>query len=711
MSEFLLPDEAKSAVWRIFGAGAQPTTKLLPYDLIVGVVNEQVPEVHRDSSISVIRSWFEPIGNREYLKQEVQEQVAELILDGVGKTLSDRPIWAVGFFDCDLIEPIIFSRWSKSKIDSFSDAVISLLERVSKLDAILNVASMIPLSYTGSWKARVSRDSFWKRGMLSTFQHLYHREFEMIDRALHRPTQNLIKLVVNLRPKQFENLITKLHHPVMQACAARHVIRNTRYDNHHEPLQWISPNSCDPLIALSIFHTLETVEQLDDDVRMYVRFGPEHTHWRTKLRPPLDDLHAEAKNLVTNLVKRIAQLEERDSARWIGELLSGAGHSLRQHNNQQSTRSQTLETICTKTLKRLLCGNHSDETLESFCNGLRLSSRATWTRHLAEVSWILRSVNPKCAKTLARTVLSEFDEWIAQQLEIEQLFFYWNDWQDRDWIAGLAVSYVLFYDKHNLVEWVTDRSSQLPVSIWDAEENRKTFMTANKAVQIFFLIAFQSIEYLKEIERPVKRTEILALANLLWNHCYFADPYVPDKSDVSVVVEYAARTVIEHGEPSGRWFLEQARSPKVCPRALWALIDQLKQKVAREQPPSVDYRLGVDMAEFTRLASDRFEDGGRYCYDSLCYWGYLWLLLGAETEALLTAELFLKYPKGLRNRHIEILVLELFCLSRNIDRFDRSREDLVHSMYRDLWPSQDNTPDGEIEDRQRIDKLLEPKVD
>ena len=223
---------------------------------------------------------------------------------------------------------------------------------------------------------------------------------------------------------------------------------------------------------------------------------------------------------------------------------------------------------------------------------------------------------------------------------------------------------------------------------------------------MWFLVALHAIAGLKQINRVINPAGVRALAEAVWSHCYFAGQYLADGRDASVASEHAARSAVEFGEPSEVWLLEQARSPRVGPRALWALIDQRKKKAAREGRSDGGYD-EIVVVEVALAASNRFGKGGQFGFESLHYWGRLWLLLGATKQACQTARAILAFPMRGFDRGSKVLVLELLALGADGQGLDQETRDCVGSTYRELWPAFGYTSDTERADRQRIDELLE----
>ena len=708
MTDVSLPDEAKAVVWRIFGSGESPLTGRSTFDLIERVICKHVSSPsRRDWAISAIRGWFETIGERRWLKPDMREPVAVLILEGIGADRSETAVWAIGSIDGDLAESIIRSRWRPEEIESFVDAVLTTLDMICARDEVLDAVGVVPFAGLDSGKARIPRDAVQREGRLETFQHLNSHGFDLVHRALHPPVGNLIELVIRLQPERFESLIKRLDHPVMQERAAYHMVAATRALHHRKPSQWITKDSCDALVALAIVHTLETVNRLDEEIRSSDRPGEDRCISSTELRPPEDDLDAVAVNLLNDLVARLAVLEPLECARWIGELLSRAPYALiRSHHFEKPRRMEQLERMGTDLLARLVRQSWSDDLLAALCAGLCLTPRRTWTRHLADVAWTVRDVEPAQAATLAQATLDEHERHVAEELERGHLFLHWSDWHDREWVAGLGAALALSSDELDLPEWVSTRCRALPLSVWDAEETYEAFITADRAAQIWFLVALHAAACLKQIGRAVDPTAVHTLAETVWAHCHFTSQYLLAGSDASVAAEHAARSAVEFGETSDLWLLEQARSPRVGPRALWALIDQRTKKTAREGGSSTGHdEMVID--EVARAASNRFGDGGQFDFESLHYWGRLWLQLNAIEQAGRTAKAIIAFPMRGFDRGSKILVMKLLTLGADGQGLDLEARDYIGSTYQELWPVYGYTPATEREDRQQIDELLE----
>ena len=708
MTDTALPYEESNVVWRICGSLGSPRSGRSTFDFIEQILDDHVPSSsHKHQSISVIRGWFDRVGDQIFVKEEVREQTAVLVLDGIAADRSERAIWAIGLIDRDLSVSMIRARWSVQEIEAFIDAVLTTLEHACKLNHLINVSNRLPVANRGSARATVPRESLWREGTLETFQHLRSHRLDLIHTALHRPTANLIEVVLDLQPNRFESLIERLDHPVVQARAALYILASNRKKNHSFSLRWISKDSCDALIALGIMHTLETAHRLEVDISTFNRSGQEyHSIWSTELDPSQDDLETAIANLLDGLVAPLAELEPRAGIRWLSELLSRGTYTLFNNGEEKSPLIERLETMCAEKIALLIRESTTDEIIEGLFAGLRCSQQQTyWMRHLANVAWSLHDTDPERATILAHTTLEEFEGWLSIESNDSYLHVNWSDWCYREWINGLGLILALSIQENNLLDWITSRCQSLPLSVWNAEETRQNFNTASRIARTWFLVAFHSITHLIELG-CIKHVDVLALAETAWAHCFFSRQYSHERFDESVLDEYAARIVIEYGKPTDQWLLNQARDRTLSPRTLWGLMDQWKKRVDQKKRSQAgdDDEFVID--EFTRVASIRFGTDVRFEFEPLQYWGRLWLLLGAKKEAQLTAESLLEFPNRIHTRQSKILVLELLCFGDELRTMNQQIWEYVESTYREVWPSSSYTPDLEREVRNRIDTLL-----
>ena len=705
MPDFSLPAEAKAIIWRIFGEDESSLKRKSTYELIKWIIEGHViSSTEQNRAIAEIRGWFESQGAQQRLKSEMREPVADLILEGIKSNrleiASDRleiAIWAIGSIDADLASRIISSCWSLEEIDWCVEAALAMLKKRCERDEVLD-----PTRYTGfaaqdSFKAKITKKGMESKERLEIFWRLVNHDFELVHRGLYLAVDNLIELVVKLRPELFESLIEMLDHPVVQVRAADHMVAVALKVDYRKTLEWITEDSCDALIALAINHTLNTVNKLDDDLRVASRSGSDQNqhYWSTELRLPRDDddLNIAVAGLLTGLVDRLSVLNPLVCARWIGELLSHAPYELHHGGGQEKPlRIEQLERTCLELLVRLVRQSWSDDLLTEFRAGLCLTRRTTWLRHLADVAWEIRDVEPARAAEIAQMTLDLHDQQIAKQLEQNDLFLFWDDWHHREWFRSLGAALAMSCKELDLPSWVSAQCQELPLSVWDAEKNYKAFITADRAVQHWFLVALHAIPVLKELGRTIDPVTVRTLAETLWSHCHFAGQYISIHTEATIVEELAARYTAEFGEPSDAWLLNQARDSRVGPHVLWTLINQRKSKSVPEGETDVHYNEMIT-TELIRIASDRFGDGGLFDLKALRFWGQLWILLDAIDEAEQTAIAISAFPLGQRDRADKILVLKLLALVDSKRKLSPELEDYVAEIYSQLWSIY--TPDQE----------------
>ncbi len=694
-------DDLKAVTWRIFGSGESPLKGRSTYELIEPIVTHYFSSRDPSRVINEILGWFESDGKQRWLKSEMSESVATLIVDGVRGNRDERAIWAVGSIDTDSAVHIIRSSWSSEEIDSFVDHTLDILKKLCGGDQILDASR---ISGVNSANAKIPKGAITSsKGTLEIFQQLDSHGFDLVHMALHRATAHLIELVVELRPDQFKSMIERLDHPVMQARATHRRLVSMRRLNHRETLLWVTKDSCDALVALAIVHTLNTVNRLDEEIRLLDRGNAAQQIQRTELCPAEDDLNTAAASLLTDLAKRLAALKANICARWIGELLSYAPRMLHQsEDGEMPCRVKQLEKACTEVLARLVRLSWSDDLLAELNAGLCQARRPTWTRHLADIAREIRSAEPARAVEIARRSFDAHSQ-MFEHLERGNMFLNWNDWEDRAWLRSLGFTLALSWEDLDLPTWVSERCRALPLSVWDAEEDYKKFIATDRATKHWFLIAFHAIEPMKDLGRAATPESVRTLAEKLWAHLRFAGQYLHRHSETSVVAEYAARLVIEFGEPSEAWLLKQARDPLVEACTLWGLYDQSKLKNDRKHK-KYPYCDEVIASEFARIAAERYDDGRQVDLEALRCWGRLWLMLDVVKEAEHTAMAILAFPPKVRNRTDQILALKLLSLVASTEEPDSATAGHLESLYGDLWSVY--TPSEEREDRRQIDDWL-----
>ena len=701
-----LPDQVKAVIWRMFGGGASPLNRSATHQLVRRVLKKHATSAVLDRVSAEIGGWFESHAGQQRLRPEMREQVAALIIDGVRSERGDIAVWAVGSIDADLAADLIRSRWTPAEIDSFVEATLTSLEKYCKRDDIVDASHWAGSGEQDSKRTWVPTSALQRPGKLETFSQLDGRAYELVCYGLRPVVSNLLELVVTLRSEQLPALVRRVEHPAMQARAALRIAGAALCLDHRSSLGWIGRDSPDDLIALAIVKTLNTVNRLDEENRYAERMNVDQYNWSTELRPSQHDLEAAATDLLTSLVDQLAVLDPFKCVRWIGELLSHAPYVLHPSRGREvPQRIGQLEKACTQQLASLARQSWSEDLIDELRAGLRLTSRPTWSRHLAELAWALREIEPARASQIARLTLDQHQRYIEEQLKQDnRLFLHWNDWNQHQWFAGLGAVVALLFEESDLLKWVSERCRSLPLSVWDAEERPEAFSIADGAVQHWFMVALHALPRFEELGRIVDPTAVRDLVEELWAHCRFVELFLFNRSDTAAVLELSAHCIAEFGQPSDGWLLDQARNVGVTPYALLPLIEHRMLRNTREGGAEAHYEETI-AGEFRRITSERFGDGGQFTLDELRCWGELWFSLGAIREAEQTAMLIVSFPLTPHDPAAKVVALKLFALVASELGLSPELEDCIGSLYGELWP---NYTSGEkFPDRQQIDDLLQ----
>ena len=704
MTMLNLPAQVRDLLWRIFGHGASPLSKKSAFDLIGDVISKRtsLPRRERIAAIAEIRGWFDSHEDHHWLAAEMREPVAQAIVERVGDDFENNAVWAIAAVDTEFVLPLLKEQWSDDVIDKFCSRALAAVQRATVQERILDAARASGYRGLDPANAAIPREAIERDSQLATFQQLGSDGWDLVHHALDNAVSNLVELLVELRPARFESSVASLDHPVLQALAAERFLATARRTDHSAPLRWIKPGACEAVVALATYHTLGTVNLLDQELES-AHATVSRSAWRTELKPGEDDFDSAVHGLVDGLVDRISALPPKDSARWLGELLGAAPDILDGNPDRLKPRwVQKLEESCIQRLSARLESRIDDDMLDAFRSGLSLARRNTWNRHIGDLAWAMRVDSAESARTLAQSALDCHVRRVRGKLAADHFHFDWDDWQDRNWIDAMG-RVLLLSDppqlKNRYCEWVRSRCRELPLTTWDAENRNSAFRTADRIAQHWFLVAVHAIRYGCQLGERVHAQDVLALVEVIWSHCRFALERGCIDADVAVATEAAARVVVDLGEVQADWLIGQAARTDHGARALWALADQHLSSASEEQHSEF-----VD--KFGRAAASRFGDAARYSVNSLFYWAMLWLLLGAHGPAKQTATAIAaatSRPQR-RTRGTEILILKLLALATASGRFSPELERHFTETYRDLWMPY--TPDNENSDRAEVDAYL-----
>ena len=700
-TEPALSPEIRAAVWRIFSAGAAPGTRGSAFENIESVIRLHVPPADQNRAIGTIRSWFDAGTHARWLNPDRAALAAELVLEGVGPRRSEDAIWAIASIGLDLSAGMIRRRWSSGESDSFVEAAIEALNGlVADSPMGGNSAGEGEEADDGGFRAAALRD-----GMVGAFARLEKQSLELVNQGLHPTVANLIDLAVDLSPESSPLLIERLKAPTMQAKAARRMVARTSPRELPRIVEWITNRSVEAAVALSIVHTLSAVRKMDEGrLAGAILKSPKSVRDDdvTREKEPPDA----AASLLAQLLGRLGRLDPPVCLRWVGELLSRASQALSASGDEGKPRRLVeLEEGCTRLAAGLFQDCASPDLLSQFQFGLRPGRRKRWVRHQTGIAKAMRELSPKRAAELAQATLDEHRRRLAEPWDGHYLAFDWGDWNDREWLEGLGTALALSGEELDLHVWVANECRDLPLSVWDAEEDLDSFAISEQIAQHWFLVALLAIPRRSEFGRPIEHSQVCALAEAVWAHCRFCRQHLDKHPEASVAAELAARYAMQFGQADDQWVLDQARGEGVGPRALCVLVEE--RRARRRQPeegnPGYDEMI---IAELVRIASNRFEDGGQFDLDTLGYWGKLWLSLGAVDQAERTAMAIVSFPLRATDRNFRILALKLLGLVVRTRKPARGVTEYVAPLYNQLWPVFGRTPAEEEVGRQEIERAF-----
>ncbi|MXX85215.1 MAG: hypothetical protein F4Y71_02010 [Acidobacteria bacterium] len=694
-----LSPEARDAVWRIFGAGAAPGARGSVFDNIEPTIRKHVPPADQDRAIATIGDWFESGAHVRWLKPDRAELVADLVIEGVGPRRSEDAVWAIGSVGLDLCAGRIKRRWAAGEIQTLVDAAVEVLNRTrARVRHEDRPAGQEDAELT-SFQRAVSRD-----GIVAAFARLEEESLELVNQGLHPTVANLIDLAVELSPDEAPGVVSRLKLPTMQARAARRVVARTPADDPGAVAGWITAHSAEWAIALAIVHVLGAARKLDDSRAPRTdssRAPARKQGFGEALEQPPDAVG----NLVLRLLERLAGLEPADCLRWIGELLTQASRALSSSDGaQKSGLLAQLEDECTGLAVRLFCESGSPHLLAHFQSGLLPGRGRHWVRHQMAVARGIRESAPSRAEELARVTLDEHRRQLAEQRDGHYLAPDWASWKDREWLEGLGTALALARKDLDLRAWVADECRDLPLSVWDAEEDPDGFAMAEQMAQHWFLVALLAVPQRRAFSRPLEPPVVRALAEAVWAHCRFCRQHLQTHPEASVAAELAARYAMQYGRGNDQWLLDQARGEGVGPGALRVLLEHRRSS----QPPVEGVSDLDDMivAELVRIALGRFDDGGQFDLETLRDWGTLWLSLGAVDQAERTAMAIVSFPLRSTDRNSRILALKLLGLVVRHRKPRHGVAEYVVPLYNQLWPVFAGTPTQERKDREEIERAF-----
>ena len=695
--EHPLPEVVSDVVWRIVGNIASPLKRETPRRLIEKTIRkyaEDLPLVVQDQAIAEVTEWFDFHQDKGWLKEEVQEAVGHLIVDGIKEALASRrrienretAFCAIGSIEPDLMMKLIGECWSSEELTVFVDYAFSTLEVLCNKDAVID-PSRARAMHLGIDNARASLTGARRGKRLERLSRLRNSDW-----WLYASVANMVELLVKLNPDHFYAIVDSIDNPLIHLRAARCVSDLSDVD---VPLQWLDGKSSDSMVALAIAHVLESVRDLDADLR-----------WRSRRNGEQEDIDPKASRLLSNLIDRIEGLGPIARAQWICELLDYGIFALNaQSGGKKPPRVEQLEELCRLQLIHLVKQSWSEELSTALRFGLCFNPLTPRILPLAQVALEIREEQPARSAEIAQLILETHEQQIADTFRQRDGFYYHlESWTNQDWVYGLGITLVLSDGRIDLPEWVRNKCQELPLSAWDAEEDYQRFMNADNLAQFRFLVALYAVQLFTDVGRLNDPVAVLTLAEDLWSHCRFIGRYITWELTGPSVADFAARVAIALGEPSDEWLLKQAGNTGVGPSTLWAMLDQEMPDGSRRIAFQDDREAPI-VVELRRIASSRFGNAKGLDPTELFSLGKLWLLLEADQEAEETAMAIVSFPERKLNRMHKIIALKLLAFASSKRSLAPESDNRMALLYSQIWNSHSTLPE-ERDERQQIDDLL-----
>ena len=700
-----LSDAAKPLIWRVFGNAADPRNEKSAYELAGPILSERLPDATAALDIAEVRGWFERSAEWTWIRPDLLEPIARLIVENLDPGFPSLAVWSVSAVDADVVGPLLRS-WPESRVDAFTDAAIGALGALRDRGNVLDPTRLGGMSDFNRRTAKISLAAFERTCPLATFMHLEGHGWELVHKALHPSARSLINILVDLlvetRPDRFASLLGQLEHPVLQAKAAdRFRCPVPEADGAFPPLRWITPVADDALIALSTLQALHAVNDLTQSRERLDRDdGPQNTS-QPQSNP--EDEHAECKpeSVVRRLLDRAAALPVERFIHWAADVLAHAPQILHSAaDGSYPANVRLLEDLCAARVAHVLSENEPRALLDAFRTRFATHARANSFRHVADFAWALRTRPEGQAGAVARVALDEYRRFADRELAERSFYFTWANWIDRQSVRSLGRALALSVDTLEPADWIESQCLRLPLTAWDAEDCMEAFFAADRIAQYNFLIAIHALQPAAELGKVPDPESVLEAADKIWAHCRLSERVRCSGSDIASAAEGAARVAVSLGNADDAWILRQAVAGP-GPRALLALA----QERGLGPEPEVARTKGHDAfaAEFAIACVTQFKSRPVSALDSLVYWGELWLFLNAAEPAEFTAAKIIdaRNRLGRFDRASDILVLKLLALADSQLSVVPEVERDIASRYDALWLT--HTPFDEKADRDQVD--------
>ena len=679
-------DEWVSKVaWRIVGASESPLQAPQLTRLIKDTVGKYVPGIGQNRTIQTINRWYETSDGQPKLADDTKDRVDQLVLRGTAQQLLKAEpspehatlFWAIGAVNMEAAAETIRASWPPELVDKLLEYAIGALRVLCEESNVIDPSDALGFK-VDSGRAYVNPDYEQER-VQTLFRTEWHRP------SMYRGAARVIQLLMTIRPDQFHRLVEKADHPTVHRWAL-FIVDSYSRNNRLQALEWLQGKPSEPLIAIAIVHTLETIRELG--------WETEHPSREQQER---EEAYRTASQLLSGLVNKLANYESAESARWIAELYQ---HGVLLPRMNRSTGNydlgEQLEEHCVDELVALVRRTWDSDLRLALKSDARWGAVTQQTLPLGTVAYKVYKDHPDRATEIARIVLEKHTEHIGKIVNDNiRAHYTLTERRAVKWMRGLGDALAIALPEgESPLDWAVTQCNQLPLSIWDAEDQPEEFRLAGDVAQIQLTVAIYAVIARHELRHDVEPDLVRRLAEKAWEHCHFLsqqEAYWPEDPELD---ELASRVAIALGNPSEEWLIIQARSQKVGPRGLWAMVDAYIEKdgypkLANELTSSIVARhRNIKGAEISTLR----------------YLAKIWQRLEASEAALQTAVTMMGFHQRAMERKDYVVVMSLLVLAaRQRGATSRTRRDM-RSLYEYLWHNY--TLDEEVETKASVDAIL-----
>ena len=671
--------------WRIVGASESPLQILKLTHLINNLVSKYVPDNEQKRAIETIKGWYETRGGRPALADDAKDEVDELVLGGAAQQLlktvpaprHDTLFWAIGTVNTEAAVETIHASWCPKQIDALLEYALGVLERLCEESNVIDPSGALGFKVDNG-KAYV--DPKYKQERIKT---LHRTEWHRPD--MYHGVAKVIQLIMAIRPDQFPNLVEKADHPTVQRWALFIVSRYFGTDRL-QALDWLKGNPSDPLVAIAIVHALEDLREL----------GWEAEH-QGRNQQEREEAYGTASQLLSGLVNQLAQYEPAKSVRWIAELYEH-GVLLLGINRRKGSYDlgEELEEHCIEKLVDLIRRSWDSDLREALKCNAPWGAVTQQSLPLGTVACKVYEDYPERATEIARIVLEKHGKHIGDiMVNNDRAYYTLTESRAIKWMRGLGAALsISLPEGETPLDWAITQCNQLPLSTWDAEDGPEKFRLAGDVAQIELTVALYAVVAKHEAGHGTEPEMVRNLAEKAWEHCYFLGQQETYRLEEPELDELAARVAVALGNPNEEWLIIQAKSPKVGPRGLWAIVDAYIEKHCF---PNLVNELGSSIA-------GRHRNNKGTEISTLRYLAMIWQLLGAADAALETAEIMMEYHQMAMERKDYAVVMSLLVLAAHHKGATSKMKRDIRSLHEFLW--RNHTPEEEVEIKQSADAML-----